>query len=117
MRSRILLNIGFWSSLTPEEIRDVGRGLAFLQEHRDEVALFDDLIKDYSEQTRLHISNFWSEMVESGAIDISRQVIKESEAKARKMLDSENVKHTDARELGAEWMTLQSIRHFGLRSF
>ncbi|WP_167620700.1 hypothetical protein, partial [Porphyromonas levii] len=84
---RILLNVGFWSGLTPEEVRDVGRGLTFLQEHRDEVALFDDLFNEYSEQTRLHISKFWSEMVESGAIDISRQVIKESEAKARKMLD------------------------------
>lgn len=117
MRSRILLNVGFWSDLTPEEVRDVGRGLSFLQEHRDEVALFDDLFNEYSEQTRLHISKFWSEMVESGAIDISRQVIKESEAKARKMLESESVKHTDARELGAEWMTLQSIRQLRIEAF
>ncbi|WP_455749987.1 hypothetical protein, partial [Porphyromonas levii] len=51
------------------------------------------------------------------AIDISRQVIKESEAKARKMLDSESVKHTDARELGAEWMTLQSIRQLRIEEF
>lgn len=117
MRSRILLNVGFWSGLTPEEVRDVGRGLTFLQEHRDEVALFDDLFNEYSEQTRLHISKFWSKMVESGAIDISRQVIKESEAKARKMLDSESVKHTDARELGAEWMALQSIRQLRIEEF
>lgn len=117
VRSRILLNVGFWSGLKPEEVRDVGRGLTFLQEHRDEVALFDDLFNEYSEQTRLHISKFWSEMVESGAIDISRQVIKESEAKARKMLDSESVKHTDARELGAEWMTLQSIGQLRIEEF
>ena len=56
-------------------------------------------------------------MVESGAIDISRQVIKGSEAKARKMPDSESVKHTDARELGAEWMTLQSIRQLRIEEF
>lgn len=117
MRSHILLNVGFWSGLTPEEVRDVGRGVTFLQEHRDEVDLFDDLFNEYSEQTRLHISKFRSEMVESGAIDISRQVIKESEAKARKMLDSKSVTHTDARELGAEWMTLQSIRQLRIEEF
>ena len=81
------------------------------------MALFDNLFNEYSEQTRLHIGKFWSEMVESGAIDISRQVIKESEAKARKMLDSESVKHTDARELGAEWMPYNLSDNFGLRSF
>ena len=58
VRSRILLNVGFWSGLTPEEVRDVGSGLTFLQEHRDEATLFDDQFNEYSEQTRLYISKF-----------------------------------------------------------
>ena len=58
VRSRILLNVGFWSGLTPEEVRDVGRGLTFLQEQRNEVTLFDDLFNEYREQTRLYISKF-----------------------------------------------------------
>lgn len=117
MRSRILLNVGFWSGLSPEEVRDVGRGLTFLQEHRGEVALFDDLFCEYSEQTRLYIRKFWDEMVESGAVDIPQQIIKESEARARKMLDSESVKHTDARNVGAEWMTPSLFVSSRLRSF
>lgn len=81
------------------------------------MTLFDDLFNEYSEQTRLYISKFWREMVESGSIDISRQVIRESEAKARKMLDSESVKHTDARELGAEWMTPTICPTFRIEEF
>lgn len=38
----------------------------FLQEHRGEVALFDDLFCSMSEQTRLYIRKFWDEMVRAG---------------------------------------------------
>lgn len=117
VRTRILLNVGFWSGLSPEEVRDVGRGLTHLQEHRYEEPLFDELFPNYSVATRHYIHKFWDDMVESGSIDIPRQVIEESKAKAKKLLDADTIKHTDAREIGAEWMVLQSLRQLKLEEF
>ena len=114
VRSRILLNVGFVSGLRPEDIRNIGKGLTYLSEHRDHEPLFGDALSHYSDIVRTHIDTYWSMMVEQGSIDIVRQVIDESAGKARLMVDVGTMKHTDAREVGAEWLCLQAIRQLGL---
>ena len=114
VRSRILLNVGFLSGLRPEDIRDIGKGLTYLSEHHDRETVFGDALAHYSEKVRSHIDTYWTMMVEQGSIDIVRQVMEESVEQARHMVDVSTMKHTDARDVGAEWLCLQAIRQLGL---
>jgi Transposase len=113
VRSRILLNVGFLSGLRPEEIRDIGKGLTYLSDHRDRETVFGDAFAHYSEIVRSHIDRYWTMMVEQGSVDIVRQVMEESVEQARRMVDVDTMKHTDARDVGAEWLCLQAIRQLG----
>lgn len=114
VRSRILLNVGFLHGLRPEDIRDIGKGLNFLSQHREEEGkgadMFGGVFACYSETVRQHIAKYWSMMVEQGTVDTVRRVMEESKSQARKMLDSDTMKHGDAREVGAEWLCLQAVR-------
>lgn len=114
VRSRILLNVGFLSGLRPEDIRDIGKGLTYMNEHRDSKTVFGDAFSRYSDVVRTHIDTYWSMMVEQGSIDIVRQVIDASETEARRMVDVESMKHIDGRDVGAEWICLQAIRQLAL---
>lgn len=64
VRSRILLNVGFLSGLRPEDIRDIGKGLTYLSEHRDEYPLFGNTFARYSQTVRDYISKYWGMMIE-----------------------------------------------------
>ena len=114
VRSRILLNVGFVSGLGPEDIRDIGKGLTYMSEHRDRATVFGDAFAHYSDTVRTHIDIYWSMMVEQGAVDIVRRVIDESTAEARLLVDVNTMQHTDGREIGAEWLCLQAIRQLEL---
>ena len=112
--SRILLNIGFVSGLRLEDIRDIGKGLTYKAEHREQHALFGDMLARFSDTVRSHIDKYWGMMVELGTVDVVRRVINESAEKARRMVDLDTMRHTDAREIGAEWLCLQAIRQLEL---
>lgn len=114
VRSRILLNVGFVSGLSPEDIRDIGKGLTYMSEHRAEYPLFEDAFSRYSQTVREHIDKYWAMMIEQGSVDIVQQVIEDSTLEARRMIDVESMKHTEAREVGAEWLCLQAIRQLEL---
>ena len=49
-------------------------------------------------------------MVKNGSIDAVKKDLKASQEKAKRLVDVDTVKHTDAREIGAEWICLQAIR-------
>ena len=114
VRSRILLNVGFLSGLRPEDIRDIGKGLTWISEHRDQPTIFGDAFARYPETVRDHIGKYWAMMVEQGSVDIVQKVIDDSTAEARRMVDVGTMKHTDAREVGSEWLCLQAIRQLEL---
>ena len=50
--NRIVLNIGFMSGISKEEIRDVGIGLNYLMDHRDQASLWSDEFSSFSESSR-----------------------------------------------------------------
>ena len=43
--------------------------------------------------------------------------MEESRQKAEHLVDVNSIQHTDAREIGAEWVCLQAIRELGIDSF
>jgi hypothetical protein len=68
--SRILLSVGFITpESSPEDIRDIGRCLNWLQSHRNEQDLFGDAMSRYKEFVRRKAREYWDEMVRKGSLD------------------------------------------------
>lgn len=115
VRSRVMLNVGFiLEDHCPEDIRDIGKCLTHLYEHRGEQDLFKDPFSRYNDFVRRKTSEFWSAMVNGGSIDAVQRDIEASRERARRLFDVNTVEHTDAREVGAEWICLQALRELEL---
>ena len=118
VRSRIMLNVGFIEEAhSPEDIRDIGKCLNYLHEHQGERDLFGYPFADYNEFVRSKAEEFWTAMVKNGSIDAVKSAKEESRKKAERLVDVNTVKHTDARDIGAEWICLQAIRELEIDRF
>ena len=118
VRSRIMLNVGFIEEAhSPEDIRDIGKCLNYLHEHQGERDLFGCPFADYNEFVRSKAEEFWTAMVKNGSIDAIKSAKEESRKKAERLVDVNTVKHTDARDVGAEWICLQTIRELEIDRF
>ena len=115
--TRILLNVGFIEGLTPEEIRDISRGLTYKYEHQGEKESWEDQMFCYSDVVRAKIDEYWAMMVEQKSLDIIPNAIEASKAKAERRIDVGTLEHTDAREIGAEWLCLQAVRQLKFDKF
>ena len=115
--TRILLNVGFIHGLKPEEIRDISRGLTYKYEHQGERELWEDQMAVFSDVVREKIDEYWSMMVEQKSLDIIPNALRESQAKARRRIDVDTLEHTDARDIGAEWLCLQAVRQLKLEGY
>ena len=117
-RNHIMLNVGFISEEHDEEdIRDIGRCLNYMSKHRGEQDFFGDALSGYNEFVRSKAREYWTRMVNEGSIDAVKKTIEASREKAERLVDVDTVKHTDAREVGAEWVCLQAIRELKLDKF
>ena len=118
VRSRIMLNVGFIEEAhSPEDIRDIGKCLNYLHEHQGERDLFGCPFADYNEFVRSKAEEFWTAMVKNGSIDAVKSAKEESRKKAERLVDVNTVRHTDARDVGAEWICLQAIRELEIDRF
>ena len=116
-RNRVIMNIGFMTGLSHEEIRDVLIGLNYRKDHRDEASLWGDECASFSEASRQWIDTLWQKMVDTNVIDVPRVQLDEGVRKARKMIYTDTLQHTDARDIGAEWLCLQAVRQLQLEEF
>ena len=116
-RNRIVMNIGFMTGLSHEEIRDVGIGLNYRKDHRGEPSLWGDGYAPFSAATREWIDRLWQKMVDTDVIDVPKAKLDEGVRKARKMIYTDTLQHTDARNIGGEWLCLQAIRQLKLEEF
>ena len=118
VRSRIMLNVGFIEEPhLPEDIRDIGKCLSYMHEHNGEKDLFGNPLSSYNEFVQRKSREFWQEMVNNGSIDAVKTTMEESRQKAERLVDVNTIKHTDAREVGAEWVCLQVIRELEIDRF
>ena len=118
VRSRIMLNVGFIEEPhLPEDIRDIGKCLSYMHEHNGEKDLFGNPLASYNEFVQRKSREFWQEMVNNGSIDAVKTTMEESRQKAERLVDVNTIKHTDAREVGAEWVCLQVIRELEIDRF
>ena len=117
-RHRLMLTVGFIDEdLSPYDIRDIGRCLTWLHEHQGQQDQFGDAMSRYKEDVRRLALKYWDEMVKAGSVDAVRRTIEDSRAKAERLVDVDTMEHTDAREVGAEWICLQAIRHLEIDKF
>lgn len=59
-------------------------------------------MKEMSEEVCSYVHSFWEEMKRKSTINAARESYDESVRKARRLVDVNTIKHTDAREVGAE---------------
>lgn len=74
-------------------------------------------MKEMSEEVCSYVHSFWEEMKRKSTIDAARESYEESVRKARRLVDVNTIKHTDAREVGAENVCLQTIRELQIDKF
>ena len=118
VRCRIMLNVGFMTPrLRPEEVRDIAACLTYMSGHKGEQDVFGGVLAKYNETVRSKAKEYWNRMIELGKIDSVRKCIEESRCKAERLVDVNTIKHTDARDVGAEWICLQAIRELEIDRF
>lgn len=118
VRSRIMLNIGFIEEThRPEDIRDIGKCLTYLSEHQGLRDFFGSPLSRYNEFVERKSLEFWDMMVSNGSIDTVRGIMEASHEKAKGLVDVNTIKHTDARDIGSEWICLQAIRELEIDKF
>lgn len=59
-------------------------------------------MKEMSEEVCSYVHSFWEEMKRKSTINAARESYDESVRKARRLVDVNTIKHTHAREVGAE---------------
>ncbi|MGL5980691.1 MAG: IS1634 family transposase, partial [Phocaeicola sp.] len=117
VHSLIVLNIGFEPSLLPIQVKRIAAELTGRFKLRNTPLLFPDKFSRLSEQESQYAQNYWLRMVEEGGIDRFNEKEGVAKKEAEKYIDIDTVEHTDARNVGAEWLCKQTIDRLGLESF
>ena len=103
--------------LRPEDVRDIAKCLTYMSEHKGEQDLFGGVLSKYNNTVKSKSKEYWNRMVELGKIDAVKRSIEASRVKAERLVDVKTIKHTDARDVGAEWICLQAIRELEIDKF
>ena len=121
VRQKVLMNIGFEPEMTRGQMSEAAILLSWkVQQSRkyQMPALFEsEPGLHYSEQARMYADRIWDRLVDEKLLDLPCRIVEDSRYKARKLMDVNTVKHTDAREVGAENVCLQAIRELRLEEF
>ncbi len=117
--NRTILTVGFdMNDIPMEDVRLVGIGLTELYNNQGNSAtIFGDVLNPYSPIVRTYIKKYWDQIVAKGKIDVVKNAINESRKKAGRLVDADTIRHTDARDVGAEWICLQAIRELQIDTF
>lgn len=122
VHTRVMLTPGHLPELCSADIVQIRRGLTYLMEQSalipNQQTLFEtDPRPEYSEKVCGYIEKFWTQILDSGKIDVARSSYDDASRKARKLIDVNTIQHTDAREIGAENVCLQAIRELQIDTF
>jgi hypothetical protein len=119
VHSLILLNIGFEPSLRPIQMKRIASHLTSRLATKDHVAMsfFKDPMDNLSQNERAKAEEYWNRMVSEGGIDRFKGKEAESCKEAENYVEVNTIEHTDARNVGAEWICKQAIDSLGLEDF
>ncbi|MFV0327193.1 MAG: hypothetical protein ACK5LF_22940, partial [Bacteroides xylanisolvens] len=117
VHSLIVLNIGFEPSLKPLQVKRIARALSLRFQNRHSQSLFQKNQDGLTEEERLFAEKYWQRMIDEGGIDRFNQKENQSKKESERYIDLDTVEHTDARNVGAEWLCKQTIERLGLEDF
>ncbi len=122
VHTRVMLTPGYLPELCCADIVEIRRGLTYLMERSvlipDQQTLFETNPRlEYSEKVCGYIETFWTQIMDSGKIDAARFSYDNVSRKARRLIDVNTIQHTDACEIGAENVCLQTIRELQIDTF
>lgn len=122
VHTRLMLTPGYLPDLAGEDVPNIRRGLTYKMEQSGmlpgQPTLFEvDPCAECSQKVRDYVDKFWQQIKDSGKIDAARESYDESERKARRLVNVNTIKHTDAREVGAENVCLQALRELRFEEF
>ena len=118
VHSLIVLNIGFEPNLSPANMRRIAVALTERFKNRNEQQLFPlKEMENLDDTERVKAEEFWTRMQEEGNIDRFDRRESEARNEASRYVDLDSVEHTDARNVGAEWLCKQAIDKLGFEEF
>ena len=117
VHSIIILNVGFEPELLPRQMFKIANALTDRFKNRNTPQLFTSLLDQLSEFERNKGEEYWQRMINEGGIDRFNHQEKEAKKEAENYIDINTVKHTEVREVGAEWLCKQTIDKLGFADF
>jgi hypothetical protein len=113
---RTMLNLGFLEGLTPEQMNLIQKILTKRVESLKDL-LFELPQSDDSMVNQL-VAEYYNRLVSEKRIDVPQTLTKKSKSgKDWETIDLNSIKNKDIREIGSEWMCLQTIRQLGIDTF
>ena len=104
---RTFLNIGFLKELTVDQLVIIQRLLSQRAEGQTNMFSCDDpVILKYTEM-------LWEELLEKKKIDLPD----EARNKRNRLVDIESIRHKEVKEIGSEWIGLQTLKQLRLPEF
>ena len=122
VHTRLMLTPGYLPDLSGDDIPQIRRGLTYRMEQSGALPgqrrLFDiDPCAECSQEVRDYVEKFWQQMRDNGKIDAARDSYDEAQRRSRRLVDVNTIRHTDARDIGAENVCLQAIRELHIDEF
>ncbi len=117
VHSLIVLNIGFETSLKPLQVKRIARALTHRFQNRNSVYVFQENPAGLSAQERIFAEKYWQLMIHEGGIDRFDEKESNSRKEAEKYINMDTAEHTDARNVGEEWLCKQTIDSLGIEDF
>ena len=117
VHSLILLNVGFDPTINALQAKKIARALTNRFENRHTKALFSERLNGLTEHEQAKADEWWNRMIQEGGIDRFDKREHAARKEAEHYIDLNTAKHTDARNVGAEWLCKQTIDKLELESF
>ena len=109
VRKITLLNLGFLEDLSGDE-------LCLIQTRLTEkvIGVEKTLFSNFdSEKVQAYIDRFYNQLVSEKKIDLHEN----KKIDQKKLLDADTIKNKDVREIGAEWLCLQTLKQLKVDTF
>ena len=117
VHSLILLNIGFEPSLTALQVRRIAFALTERFKNRGTNSLFGKPLEGLTALEQTKADEWWQRMKEEGGIDRFDKKEQKARKESERYIDLDMAEHTNARNVGAEWLCKQTIDKLGLEEF
>lgn len=117
VHSLIVLNIGFKPNLTVKNVQRIALALTERFKKRNDENLFTENYGNLNKLELAKTDEYWKRMRDEGGIDRFDNKEAKARSEASHYVDIDSVEHTDARNVGAEWLCKQAMDELSLEDF